>query len=198
MLMNNAGNPRKGSFYPLNTHKLENEVIEYFAPLYGFDKGDCWGIVTHSGTDGNMHAMYFGVNYIKSKIKNKTLPIVYVSAEAHYLIKRIADFMNLEVKIIPTHPMGQMDTREFEKALDLSKPALVVIAMGTTFKGAINDQKTILQLINKKKPIAYYILPDAALFGCFLPFSEYRDVVNRKMFFFHSIAVSGHKFFGSD
>lgn len=194
--MNNVGNPRKESSYLLNTHKFENEVIDYFASLYGFDKGDYWGIVTHSGTDGNMHAMYFGVNYIKSKVK--TLPIVYVSAEAHYSIKRIADVMNLEIRIIPALPMGQMDTGEFEKVLDPSKPALVVIAMGTTFKGAIDDHRAVLKIINKKKPVAYYIMLDAALFGGFLPFSEYRDVVNRKKFFFHSIAVSGHKFFGSD
>ncbi len=196
--LNNVGNPRKESILPFNTHKFENDVIDYFAYLLGFDKDDYWGIVTHSGTDGNMHAMYFGVNYLKSKIGSKNLPVVYVSEEAHYSIKRIADVMNLEIKLIPGLPMGQMDINVFEKVLDPLKPALVVIAIGTTFKGAIDDHKSILEIIERKKPPAYYIMLDAALFGGYLPFTKHRDIINRKKIFYHSIAVSGHKFFGSD
>jgi histidine decarboxylase len=87
---------------------------------------------------------------------------------------------------------------EFEKALDHSRPALVVIAMGTTFKGAIDDQAAIDAVIRKKKPIAVYRHVDAALFGGYLPFTEDKDLVNRQKFYFDSIAVSGHKFFGFD
>ncbi|MBQ7221812.1 MAG: hypothetical protein IJS28_12645 [Synergistaceae bacterium] len=39
---------------------------------------------------------------------------------------------------------------------------------------------------------------DAALFGGYLPYTEYRDIVNRKVNPFDSIAISGHKFFGMD
>jgi len=46
--MNNVGNPRKESIFSLNTHEFENEVIDYFAPFYGFKKEDVWGIVTNS------------------------------------------------------------------------------------------------------------------------------------------------------
>ena len=46
---------------------FEREVIEFFAPLYGFDLDDLWGIVTFSGTDGNNHGIYFGSKYLEKK-----------------------------------------------------------------------------------------------------------------------------------
>ncbi|MCX7706042.1 MAG: histidine decarboxylase [bacterium] len=194
--LNNVGDPQQPSIYPMNTHEFENEVINFFAPLYGFSQDQAWGIVTHSGTDGNMHGMYFGAKVLLGKTKQ--LPIVYVSEEAHYSIKRIADVQNLELRLIPTDETGKMIISELEKALDPSKPALIVIAMGTTFKGAIDDQKAIDEVIKKKKPVAVYRHVDAALFGGYLPFTQYKDLVNRKVVPFDSIAVSGHKFFGFD
>lgn len=194
--LNNVGDPQQPSIYPMNTHEFENEVINFFAPLYGFFSEEAWGFVTHSGTDGNMHGMYFGVKQLLGE--TKTLPICYVSEEAHYSIKRVADLQNLELRLIKADERGKMIISEFEKALDPSKPALVVIAMGTTFKGAIDDQAAIDAVIRKKKPVAVYRHLDAALFGGYLPFTEHKDLVNRKVFPFDSIAVSGHKFFGFD
>jgi histidine decarboxylase len=194
--MNNVGNPRKDSLFSLNTHEFENEVIDFFAPLYGFAKNDAWGIVTHSGTDGNNHGVYFGVKYLLSKSKKK--PILYVSDQAHYSIKKLGDLQSLDMRLIPADIKGQMDIKAFEKALDPKRPALVVIAMGTTFKGGIDDQTGIDRVLKKKKPVAVYRHLDAALFGGYLPFSEHSDLVNRTKHPFDSIAVSGHKFFGFD
>ena len=39
---------------------------------------------------------------------------------------------------------------------------------------------------------------DAALFGGYLPFTEYKDLVNQKVANYQSISISGHKFFGID
>jgi len=194
--MNNVGNPRKQSTYSLNTHQFENEVIDFFAPLYGFAKDETWGIITYSGTDGNNHGVYFGVKYLLSKSRLK--PILYVSEQAHYSIKKLGDLQNLEMRLIPANVKGQMDIKAFEKALNPKRPALVVIAMGTTFKGGIDDQDAIDKVLKKKRPVAVYRHLDAALFGGYLPFSEHNDLVNRTKHFFDSIAVSGHKFFGFD
>ena len=196
VVMNNVGNPRASSLSGLNTHQFENEVIDFFAPLYGFTKENVWGIVTYSGTDGNNHGMYFGVKYLQSLSKIK--PLLYVSEQAHYSIKKLGDLQNLEMRFIPTNQMGQLDVAAFEKVLDPERPALVVIAMGTTFKGAIDDQQAIDKVLQGKKPIAVYRHLDAALFGGYLPFSEHAELVNRSKTHFDSIAVSGHKFFGLD
>lgn len=194
--MNNVGNPRKPSLSALNTHQFENEVIDFFAPLYGFKKGETWGFVTYSGTDGNNHGIYFGVKYLLSKSALK--PILYVSDEAHYSIKKLGDLQGLEMRMIPADLQGRMDTATFEKALDPTRPALVVVAMGTTFKGAIDDQDAINAALARKKPVAVYRHLDAALFGGYLPFTEHAHLVDRARRGFDSIAVSGHKFFGFD
>lgn len=194
--MNNVGNPRKASLYSLNTHQFENEVIDFFAPLYGFTKDNTWGFVTYSGTDGNNHGVYFGVKYLLSKSKIK--PILYVSEQAHYSIKKLGDLQHLEMRMIPADIKSQMDIKAFEKALNPKRPALIVIAMGTTFKGGIDDQEAIEQVLQKKKPVAVYRHLDAALFGGYLPFSKHSDLVNRTKHHFDSISVSGHKFFGFD
>ena len=193
--MNNVGNPRKESGI-MNTHEFENEVIDYFAPFFGFSSDDVWGVVTHSGTDGNMHGMYFGVKYLLAQTKQ--LPVVYVSDQAHYSIKKLADLQNLELRIIPAVAMGQMDISVFEKAIDPKKPALVVVAVGTTFKGAIDNHPAIAAALRRANPPAVYTMYDAALFGGYLPFSEFKDVINKKNLHFDAIAVSGHKFFGFD
>ena len=52
ILINNAGDPFAQSG-ALSSLTFEREVIERFAPLYGFEQDNLWGIVTMSGTDGN-------------------------------------------------------------------------------------------------------------------------------------------------
>jgi histidine decarboxylase len=195
--MNNVGDPRKADIIRLSTHAFENEVIDYFAPRFGFDR-DYWGFVTYSGTDGNNHGMYFGKKVLSAK---SNLPLVaYVSDEAHYSIKKLADVQGLELRLIKTHPMGQMDLADFEAKLDPKRPALVVIAIGTTFKGAIDDQLAIDKILAKVHPPAVYRHLDAALFGSILSFVDgpAHDIVNMKKMKFDSIAVSGHKFWGLD
>ena len=194
--MNNVGNPRKASPFGMNTHEFENEVIDFFAPMFGFTAKETWGIVTASGTDGNNHGVYFGVKYLQAKTKMR--PVLYVSEDAHYSIKKLGDLQNLEMKLIPSDAMGHMDVAKFEAALETNKPALVVIAIGTTFKGAVDDQKAIDAALKRKPPLAVYRHLDAALFGGYLPFSEYKGIIDRKAISFDSMAVSGHKFFGFD
>lgn len=194
--MNNVGNPRNPSLYSLNTHEFENEVIDFFAPLYGFAEDDCWGIVTNGGTDGNNHGIYFGVNVLRAQ--STLRPILYVSEEAHYSIKKLGDLQDLDMQLIPANVSGEMEVDALEQALDPSRPALIVIAMGSTFKGGIDDQDAIDAVLARKKPVALYRHVDAALFGGYLPFSEHAHLVDRRLRKFDSIAVSGHKFFGFD
>lgn len=196
--MNNVGNPLNPSPYTLNTHAYENEVVSYFARLYGFSDGAFWGFVTESGTDGNQHGIYFGRKYLLSK--STVPPILYVSAEAHYSINKLADVQNIELRLIKTKDMGQMDLQEFERQLDPTRPALVVIAMGTTFKGAIDAQDEIRKILQNKHKGPSYIHLDAALFGGFLAYADgdAARLVNQQVQKFDSIAVSGHKFFGFD
>jgi histidine decarboxylase len=196
--LNNVGNPRTPSPYSLNTYQFENEVIDYFAPLYGFREGDYWGFVTSSGTDGNQHGVYYGRKHLSSM--SAVAPILYVSEEAHYSIAKLADVQNMEIRLVKTRDMGQMDLADFEKKLDPDRPALLVIAMGTTFKGAIDSQEDIRRILQSRLRAPSHIHLDAALFGGYLAFAdaELSQLVRQQAQKFDSIAVSGHKFFGFD
>ena len=159
--MNNAGNPFDSEQLLLNTTLIEREVIQTFAPLYGIPKGQEWGFVTNSGTDGNMHGIYFGAK----KLQKETgmLPIVYISKEAHYSSLRICDVQNLEARMIDHDDLGRMDPDSLRKNLDLSRPALIIFAVGSTFMGATDDQAAIRQVLDEVKPVAVYKHLDAAL-----------------------------------
>lgn len=194
--LNNAGDPMSGEPQKMSTQAFEREVIEFFAPLYGFQKDSVWGIVTHSGTDGNNHGIYFGANYLYNKTGK--MPVVYVSDEAHYSNMRLCDLQNLEVKLIKSDAMGRMIPEELEKALDTTRPALMVFAMGSTFKGAIDDQEALNAVLDRHPEMAVYRHVDAALFGGYLPFTKDKDMVSHARMRFDAIAISGHKFFGID
>jgi histidine decarboxylase len=196
MIINNAGDPFEEGDHTLSSLDFEREVIQYFAPKYGFDGNDLWGIVTMSGTDGNNHGIYFGVNYLKRKTGK--MPVVYVSDEAHYSNYRLCDLQHLEVRLVKSDSMGRMVPDSLEKVLDPTRPCLIVYAMGSTFRGAIDDQKALDDVLARHEGMAVYRHVDAALFGGYLPFTEYKDLVDRRKTGFDSISVSGHKFFGID
>ena len=194
--INNAGDPMTDHPSNWSSQHFEREVIEFFAPLYGFEKGKAWGLVSHSGTDGNNHGIYFGVKFLYNKTGK--MPIVYVSDEAHYSNMRLCDLQNLDIRLIKTDEMGRMIPEELEKALDLSRPVLMIYAMGSTFKGAIDDQEALNAVLDKHPNLQVFRHVDAALFGGYLPFTKHKDMVSQKKMRFDAIAVSGHKFFGID
>ncbi len=194
--LDNAGDPFIPHESLQNTLEFEREVIEHFGLLYGFDKDEVWGIVTFSGTDGNNHGLYFGAKYLEKKTGKK--PVMYVSDAAHYSSRRLADLQNLDMVLVPSDVHGCMDPDAFDRVLKDDRPALVVYAMGTTFKGGIDDQDILNAVLKKHPSIEVYRHMDAALFGGYLPHTRYKDMINRNVNHFDSIAISGHKFFGMD
>lgn len=66
--------------------------------------------------------------------------MVYVSDAAHYSNMRLADLQNLDMVLVPSDINGCMIPQELDKALIDDRPALMIYAMGTTFKGGVDDQ----------------------------------------------------------
>lgn len=108
----NVGDPYKTEWDMLNTDKFERAAIDFVADSFGFD-GDHWGVLSNGGTDGNMHGVYFGRKALAAK--SDIPPILYVSDEAHYSVKKLGDILNIETRTIKAHEMGQMDTDDFAK-----------------------------------------------------------------------------------
>ena len=197
MNLNNAGDPFTDTPWEVSSQVFEREVIEYFASRYDFAPDNFWGLITHSGSDGNNHGIYFGANYLKHQTGLE--PILYVSDEAHYSNMRLAHLQNLETRLVKSDTMGRMIADDLEQQLDTQRPALVVYAAGSTFKGAIDDMPTLNAVLARHPELpAVYRHVDAALFGGYLPFTEHRHLVSSRQMGFESIAVSGHKFFGID
>ncbi len=192
----NVGDPYKTEWDMLHTDKFEQACIDFLAKAYGFGD-DHWGVISNGGTDGNMYGVYFGRKALAAK--SNLSPILYVSDEAHYSVKKLGDIQNIETRTISALENGEMDVEDFARKLDATRPALVAIAIGGTFKGAIDDQKKIAQVLEAVKPPAVYRHLDAALFGGYLPFlddTNAREILDAEKMGFDSIAVSGHKFFG--
>ena len=196
MVLDNVGDPFAEEQLLLGSSLIEREVIRTFASLYGIPEDNAWGFVTGSGTDGNMHGIYFGAK----KLQRETgmLPIAYVSKEAHYSSCRICDVQNLEARLIDCDEHGGMDLECLRRSIDPTRPALIIIAIGSTFMGAIDDQAGIQKVLDEVKPLGVYKHLDAALFGGYLPFTEYKNIISMEKQGYDSIAISGHKFFGID
>ena len=192
----NVGDPYKTEWDMLHTDEFERACIDFLATAYGFGD-DHWGVISNGGTDGNMYGVYFGRKALSAKSARS--PILYVSDEAHYSVKKLGDIQNIETRTISAYENGQMDVADFERKLDPTRPALVAIAIGGTFKGAIDNQKEIDAVLKKANPPAVYRHLDAALFGGYLPFlddPQAREILDAEKMGFDSVAVSGHKFFG--
>ena len=199
---NNVGNPHVQSPIPFNTHVLEREVIARFAKLYAFDHAEYWGFLSNSGTDSNMHGMYMGRTILKNRAG--TIPKVYFTKEAHYSIQILRDLLALDWVEVGTNPDGSMDTDSLARRLaeHPNNPALVVATIGTTFKGAIDPIDGIRAQLKGREA---FIHLDAALFGGYLPHTQFADELRvvtapgetgKRQLRYHSLGVSCHKFFG--
>ena len=191
----NVGDPYKTDWDMLNTDEFERECVDFLAGAYGFGD-DYWGVISNGGTDGNMHGIYFGRKALAEV--SDIPPVLYVSEEAHYSLKKIGDIQNIETRVVRAQRMGGMDVSDFARRLDPSRPAIVAVAIGGTFKGAIDDQRAIGEVLSEVNPVAAYRHLDVALFGGYLPFLDdpaAREIVDASKMGFDSLAVSGHKFF---
>jgi glutamate/tyrosine decarboxylase-like PLP-dependent enzyme len=197
---NNVGNPFEHSHIPFNSHSLERELIMRFAAVYGFSADDAWGFLSNSGTDSNMHGLYIGRTILTAR--TGVLPKIYFTKEAHYSIEILADLLALDRVYVDTHDDGRMDEQALAASLaeHPDQPALVVATIGTTFKGAVDSVDAIqAQLAGRES----YLHLDAALFGGYLPHTEFADELLQRAGGsptgakrYDSIAVSCHKFFG--
>lgn len=188
--INNIGDP----FHPnagINTCLIEQEMLDFFRQILNLDKEDFWGYLTNGGTEGNIYGLYQGRELYPEGI-------LYYSEDAHYSLQKIARFLRIPSKVVPSQKNGEMDYEEFFNLLKANrdKPAIINANIGTTMKGAIDDVRKIVQALEQAGINKFYIHCDAALFGIMLPFMDrppafdFREPIG-------SMAISGHKFLGS-
>ena len=190
--INNLGDPFVPSNYSVHSRQFECAVIDFFARLWKADEDSYWGYVTTSGTEGNLHAIL---------VARECHPdgILYTSNETHYSIFKAARYYRMDLRAIPTLPMGEINYELLERELDQNrdKPAIINVNIGTTVKGAVDNLDRILDILTRLEipRERYHIHCDGALFALMMPFIENAPEVSFQKPI-DSIAVSGHKMLG--
>lgn len=190
--INNLGDPYVPSNYSVHSRQFERAVIDFFARLWKADEDSYWGYVTTSGTEGNLHAIL---------VARECHPdgILYTSNETHYSIFKAARYYRMDLRAIPTLPMGEINYDLLERELDQNrdKPAIINVNIGTTVKGAVDNLDRIIDILTRLEipRERYHIHCDGALFALMMPFIDNAPEISFQKPI-DSIAVSGHKMLG--
>lgn len=187
-LFNNVGDPATPPGGTAHTKVLERAVVDWHADLLALPAGDRWGYVTAGGTEGNLAALHAA---------HRRYPdaVVYSSRAAHYSIGKIIDIIGVDSVLVDAEPTGEMDYRHLSElaARHAHRPAIVVATAGTTMTEAVDDTALISATLQKCGVARRHVHVDAAL--CGVPLAL--DGALRFDSTVDSVAVSGHKFFGT-
>ena len=163
--INNLGDPFNASNYGVHSRKFELEILEFFAKVWKIKS--YWGYVTNSGTEGNLQAILVGR-------ENFPDGILYTSEESHYSVFKAAHFYRMEAKSIKTNWQGKINLESLKESIDLTKPVILNVNIGTTVKGAVDDLNGIINVLKELKipREKYFIHCDGALFAIILSFLD--------------------------
>jgi len=135
---------------------MEKECIVELASMYGWD--DPLGHLTGGGTMANLEALWVAGRLHPDKS-------ILASSQAHYTHGRISEVLGLSFSPVPVTSNGRMDVVEIEALLQQGKVGTVVVTMGNTGLGAVDDLSAILEL---KQKYDFRIHADAAYGGYFM------------------------------
>lgn len=189
--MNNVGDPFIPSTYTVGSRELEKEVIAFFSRLFRAEEDNWWGYVTNGGSEGNLYGLYLAREmYPKA--------IVYYSDATHYSVQKNLHLLNMPNIAIRSQPNGEIDYDDLEKTISINRqmPVIILANIGTTMTEARDDVGKMKSIFKNLAIQHHYIHADGALSGSYAAFIEPRpafDFADGA----DSIAISGHKFFGS-
>lgn len=189
--MNNLGDPFVASTYAVDSREMEREVIRFFASLFRAKDDDWWGYVTNGGSEGNLYGLY-----LARELHPKAM--VYYSESTHYSVQKNLHLLNMPNIVISAQENGEIDYADLETTIGMNRqtPVIIMANIGTTMTEARDDIAKIKGILKKLAIKNYYIHADGALSGSYSAFIEPRpafDFADGA----DSIAISGHKFFGS-
>lgn len=189
--MNNLGDPFVSSTYGVGSREMEREVVAFFASLFRAEENDWWGYVTNGGSEGNLYGLF-----LARELHPKAM--VYYSEATHYSVQKNLHLLNMSNIVISTHENGEINYDDLEDTMRMNRhmPVIIMANIGTTMTEARDDISKIKAILKKLAIKNYYIHADGALSGSYSAFVEPRpafDFADGA----DSIAISGHKFFGS-
>ncbi len=189
--MNNLGDPFVACTYAVGSREMEKEVIAFFASLFRAEADDWWGYVTNGGSEGNLYGLY-----LARELHPKGM--VYYSEATHYSVQKNIHLLNMPNIVISTQENGEINYEDLEDTIRMNRhmPVIIMANIGTTMTEARDDIGKIKAILKKLAIKNHYIHADGALSGSYSAFIDPRpafDFADGA----DSIAISGHKFFGS-
>jgi histidine decarboxylase len=188
VLLNNVGDPLSSDASDIHSKVYEREVIRFLTRLANGDPEDTYGYVTSGGSEANLFGLLLG---------RRRLPHapIYCNEDAHYGIRKAAELLRMKVVPVPRGTDGGIDIEALHQACSSrrSRGAIVVVTLGTTMLGAIDDLSGVRDAAAPAGPV--YVHVDGALGGLVAAFAP-----SRPHWGFDadadSVMISGHKLIG--
>jgi len=187
--VNNIGDPFGETNYKTNSFAFEREIVEYFASLFNLqDNHPYWGYVTSGGSEGNLVGIDRG-------LKRYPDATVYFTRATHYSVEKACKLTRANYQYLPMDDSDSIVPKAAIQAIDPNKPAILVLNVGTTMTGAIDNLAYMSDMLFKRG-IPGYIHCDAALTGSLLPFISHKpsSSIDFGLYNIDSVSISGHKF----
>ncbi len=135
---------------------MEKEAVQNIAKMFGWQ--EYLGHLTSGGTMANMEALWVSKCYHPGKK-------ILASELSHYTHKRISGVLGLPFDSIKCNLKGQIDIGDLEKKLKEGNIGTVVVTMGVTGTGSVDQLIKVLEL---RKKYNFRIHVDAAYGGYFI------------------------------
>lgn len=178
-----------------NTMDQERNAVERMAQWLGLPVDECWGYVGGGSSFGNLQGMWMGATILPDAT------LVFTES-AHYSVHKFATCLRFKkVKVIKSHPNGEMDMDDFAQRIERGERIVIVLTAGTTMTSAY-DPVAYCTALMEAHDCEYYLHLDAALGGLIVPFIDRASLPSRDDYSFHnpaisSITVSMHKVLGA-
>ncbi len=164
------------------TADLEKESVKKLANMFGFN--DYLGHLTSSGTIANLEALWIARQIHPDK------SIAY-SNQSHYTHSRMCEVLAVKGISIKTDKLGRMDLFDLENNLKNNQIGTVVVTLGTTSTGALDELEQILILAKK---YSFRIHVDTAYGGFYSVLSNTRGLeVFKAISKADSVVIDPHK-----
>ena len=167
--VNNAGDPFVGTYYSVNSHKEEIQLIQNFCRYFlnDYKESDIWGYCASGSTEAILHGLWTA----RKRFPQGT-PVV-ASEHCHFCVPKIADMLCMPF-------VSVSETGSIEEETHKYSHAIVVLTLGSTIRNVYDPP------VKSKDNVHVHL--DGAFGGVITDLRAYEP--------FDSFNVSFHKFLG--
>src|SRR5580693_6423202 len=169
--------------------EMEIEAVSEIAGMFGWTEstGPYLGHLTSSGTIANLEALWIAGQLAPGKR-------IVGSEQAHYTHRRISAVLKLKFTSVGADGRGRMDLDALETELRRGDVGTVVVTLGTTAIGAVDQLDEVLKL---KQRYGFRVHVDAAYGGYFRLIADDLDEAARRAYLAaidaDSLVIDPHK-----